>query len=118
MSDKKAFVVRGAGIRCTCGSQTGKLDMPSSHGSYIRDKAMMNQGDCKAGLDKNIPPFGSCSSPAKGMDKTCMPMLATEWLNVKEDTLVDGKPALTTDSMIVCGFGGIITFEDAGQGVY
>ena len=35
------YVVRGATMYCSCGTHTRKLDMPASHGSYIRDKAMI-----------------------------------------------------------------------------
>ena len=63
------YVVRGATMYCSCGTHTRKLDMPASHGSYIRDKAMMNRTDCKVGIDKNIPPFGACRSETKdGID--------------------------------------------------
>ena len=63
------YVVRGATIYCTCGTHMRKLDMPVSHGSFIRDKAMMNNADCKVGIDQNIPPFGACHSETKdGID--------------------------------------------------
>ena len=39
------YVVRGATIYCSCGTHMRKLDMPVSHGSYIRDQAMMNKTD-------------------------------------------------------------------------
>lgn len=141
------YVVRGATIYCTCGSHTRKLDMPVSHGSFIRDKAMMNQADCKVGIDKNIPPFGACSSDKKdGKDivinedknlvlqvdkdnnpiqpklpiegKLCEPMFATQWQGVQEDTIVDGQPALNVNCSITCCYGGTIQFMDSGQEVY
>lgn len=141
------YVVRGATIYCSCGSHMRKLDLPVSHGSFIRDKAMMNKADCKVGIDKNIPPFGACMSEKKdGIDikiedakdlvpftdengnpiqvsmpiegKLCEPMLSTEWLDPQEDTLVDGKAAITVKSTITCSYGGIIGFIDAGQEVY
>lgn len=121
--------------------------MPASHGSYIRDKAMMNRTDCKVGIDKNIPPFGACRSETKdGIDikiedtkdllqvtdedgnpveiplpiegKLCEPELAKEWADAQEETLVDGEPALTVKCTITCKYGGVIGFMDAGQGVY
>ena len=46
------YVVRGATMYCSCGTHTRKLDMPASHGSYIRDKAMMNRTDCKVGIER------------------------------------------------------------------
>lgn len=144
---KYPYVVRGATIYCSCGSHMRKLDLPVSHGSFIRDKAMMNKADCKVGIDKNIPPFGVCMSEKKaGIDikiedakdlvpftdengnpiqvsmpiegKLCEPMLSTEWLDPQEDTLVDGKAAITVKSTITCSYGGIIGFIDAGQEVY
>lgn len=141
------YVVRGARIYCTCGSHIRKLDMPASHGSYIRDKAMMNACDCKVGIDQNIPPFGACRSQSKdGIDikiedardllpvtdengnpveipmpvegKLCEPKLCAKWLDAQEETLVGGKPAITVNSTITCSYGGVIGFMDAGQDVY
>lgn len=141
------YVVRGATIYCTCGTHMRKLDMPVAHGSYIRDKAMMNHSDCKVGLDQNIPPFGACRSESKdGIDikiedakdllpitdeegnpveipmpvegKLCEPKLAAKWAEAQENTLVDGKPALTVKCTIACSYGGTIGFMDAGQDVY
>lgn len=141
------YVVRGATMYCTCGTHVRKLDLPVSHGSFIRDKAMLNKQDCKVGIDQNIPPFGACLSEANdGIDikiedtkdlfpftdengnpvempmpiegKLCEPKLAKEWADAQENTLVDGKPALTVNCTITCSFGGTIGFMDAGQEVY
>jgi hypothetical protein len=141
------YVVRGATIYCSCGTHMRKLDMPVSHGSYIRDQAMMNKTDCKVGLDQNIPPFGACLSESKdGIDikiedtkdlvpftdeegnpiempvpiegKLCEPDLDKEWADAQEETLVDGKPAITVQCTVTCKYGGVIGFMDAGQGVY
>lgn len=141
------YVVRGATMYCSCGTHTRKLDMPVSHGSFIRNQAMMNKTDCKVGIDQNIPPFGACWSETKeGIDikiedtkdlfpftdengnpvevplpiegKLCEPELAKEWSDAQEETLVDGKPALTVKCTITCKYGGVIGFMDAGQGVY
>lgn len=141
------YVVRGATMYCSCGTHMRKLDMPVSHGSYIRDKAMMNKADCKVGIDQNIPPFGACKSKDKdGIDikiedskdlvtytdengnkiepsmpiegKLCEPKPGDEWSDAQEKTLVDGKPAITVKSTITCSYGGTISFMDAGQEVY
>lgn len=56
------YIVRGARIYCDMGTHIRRLDMPASHGSYIKDKPMMHEKDCKIGLDQNIPPFGACYS--------------------------------------------------------
>ena len=104
------YVVRGATIYCTCGSHTRKLDMPVSHGSYIRDKAMLNNEDCKVGnpMEVELPIAG----------KLCEPKITTKWQGAQEDTLVDGKPALKADCCITCCYGGTIGFMDSGQEVY
>ncbi len=141
------YVVRGATIYCSCGTHRRKLDLPVSHGSFIRDKAMMNETDCKVGIEQNIPPFGACKSETKdGMDiviedtkdalpltdadgntvpnsepiegKLCEPELSEKWSDAQEKTLVDGKAALTVKCTITCKYGGTIGFMDAGQDVY
>lgn len=140
------YVVRGARIYCNCGTHIRKLDMPVSHGSHIRDKAMLHEKDCVVGLDNNIPPFGACRSeenenmkieisdadgllplmdehggvvipevPVQG--KLCDPQLGKKWLDAYEDTLIDGKPALTVNCTIACKYGGTIGFMDDGQEV-
>ena len=38
-----------------------------------------------------------------------------EWMKAKEETLVRGEAALTTDSYLVCKYGGKITFVTTGQ---
>lgn len=140
------YAVRGARIYCNYGSHMRKLDMPASHGSKIRDKAMLHEQDCKVGIDQNIPPFGACQSPendeikieisdAKDLvplsdengnpieptlpiqGKLCVPQLGDKWLDAQEETLVDGKPAITVKCTITCKYGGTISFIDDGQGV-
>ena len=125
------------GCRCSCGTHVREIDMPASHGAYIRDKAMMNQTDCKVGLEQNIPPFGACKSKTKGEadiqiedtkdlvpsvdengnpikpsfpieGKLCEPQLAERWFDTQDTMLVDGQPALTVKSTITCKYGGII----------
>lgn len=120
--------------------------MPASHGSKIRDKAMLHEQDCKVGIDQNIPPFGACHSPeneeikieindAKDLvpmgdengnlieptlpivGKLCVPQLGDKWLDAQEETLVDGKPAITVQCTVACKYGGVISFIDDGQEV-
>lgn len=120
--------------------------MPASHGSKIREKAMLHDQDCKVGIDQNIPPFGACYSPENGEIKIeihdakdlvpmvdengnlieaslpivgtlCVPQLGDKWLDAREETLVDGKPAITVQCTIACKYGGVISFMDDGQEV-
>lgn len=140
------YAVRGAQIYCNCGTHIRKLDMPASHGSKIRGKAMLHEQDCKVGLDQNIPPFGACHSEENGeitieindtkdllpmsdengnaveatlpiQGKLCVPKLGAKWLDAQAETLVDGKAAVTVKCTIACAYGGIIAFMDDGQEV-
>ncbi|OOM07382.1 DUF4280 domain-containing protein [Clostridium saccharobutylicum] len=121
------YIVRGAKMRCNKGSHARKINLPVSHGSYVKGKPMMNQGDNV--VDKNISYFGICSECQEGDDiyliaedgstingKKCLVEIFGEWSDVKEDTLVEGKGALTTDSWLVCSkYQGKIKFETNGQ---
>ncbi|WP_432665082.1 DUF4280 domain-containing protein [Wukongibacter baidiensis] len=114
-SENKAYVVRGAKMRCKFGSHTRKISLPISHGSYVNKKPMMNEEDNKA--EDNVPYFGICSSPENNCPETvdlkseedgsritgkkCTPEFLVDWINTKEDALVDGKKALTTDYIIL-----------------
>lgn len=45
----------------------------------------------------------------------CEPQISTEWIDGKDDVLVDGKPALLGRCTLQCGYGGEITFYTSGQ---
>lgn len=127
MADIQGYVVRGASMRCRCGSHPRRINLPVSHGSFVNQKPMLNEEDNK---EDNISSFGICSGPANPSNETihlvgedgavvsgkpCQPEILAKWLNTKEDALVEGKPALTTASQLICAFGGVIAFENDGQ---
>jgi hypothetical protein len=122
------YIVRGAKMRCEKGTHARKINLPVSHGSYVKGKPMMNQGDNV--VNKNISYFGICHECQEGEDiyligedgnqlppgKKCLVQIAGEWSDTKVDTLVEGKAALTTDSWLVCSkYQGKIKFETNGQ---
>lgn len=45
----------------------------------------------------------------------CTPKIATEWIDGKEDVLVDGKPALLGKCKLQCSYGGEIKLYTSGQ---
>ncbi|AGX41799.1 DUF4280 domain-containing protein [Clostridium saccharobutylicum] len=45
----------------------------------------------------------------------CTPIIATEWIDGKEDVLVDGKPALLGKCKLTCLYGGEIKLYTSGQ---
>lgn len=128
MEEGARYVVRGAAMRCNCGSHQRRINLPVSHGSYVNEKPMMNLDDNQP--VENIAHFGICASPINqdgsiiyliaedGQNisgKPCVPTIYAPWINAKEDTKVEGKAALTTDSLLICRFEGVIKFISDGQ---
>ncbi|WP_035790378.1 DUF4280 domain-containing protein [Clostridium beijerinckii] len=128
VADNIAYVVRGARMKCDKGTHTRKINLPVSHGTYANKNPMMNKGDMV--VDKNISYFGVCNGdcPSNGADialvtetggivtgKKCQVKTLNDWINAKEDTLVEGKAALTEKSILVCAYGGQIKFVANGQ---
>lgn len=122
------YVVMGAKMRCNKGTHARQINLPVSHGSYVTGKPMMNEDDNV--VDKNISYFGICKECQEGEDiyligedgkqlppgKKCLVQISGKWSKAKEDTLVEGKAALTTDSWLVCSLHkGIIKFQTNGQ---
>lgn len=121
------YIVRGAKMWCDKGTNARKINLPNSHGSYVNEKPMMNQKDNV--VNKNISYFGICKGGCPSSDdiyliaengqtvngKKCLVTILDDWMNVKEDTLVKGEPALTNESVLVCKYGGKITFITNGQ---
>ncbi|GIP59573.1 MULTISPECIES: DUF4280 domain-containing protein [Paenibacillus] len=112
-----SYVVRGAVLKCSQGSQPGVLNLPTCHGVYIKDQPLLNVADavCGANISK-IGAFGMC----KLTWDICRPEIAPgmEWTDGKKDVLIDGEPALLSKSKLVCSCkdpGGIITIENDGQ---
>ncbi|WP_338139499.1 DUF4280 domain-containing protein [Paenibacillus thiaminolyticus] len=124
--DKKSYVVAGAILSCSYGSQPSRLGTQMSHGVYIKGKPILNIMDHIPNV--NIMPFGSCGSmqnpavaaatAAKGgipQRVPCTPMVMMPWLGGKTDKLVDNNPSLLNDSTNMCMFCGKIKVEDDGQ---
>lgn len=123
--DHIPYAVAGAIVHCSYGTQLGRLKLSLCHGVYTKDKALMNVNDYEP--FQNVMPFGYCTSslnPAVangridilGVRKApCVPVLTKEWLNGKEDKIVDGYAALTKESTNMCLYCGMIKILDDGQ---
>jgi hypothetical protein len=109
MAQGAAYVVRGAKMKCSKGSSLPQINLPASHGSYVNGKPVIVKTDRIVG--SNIGSFGVC----KCTKKPCIPAILSDWMIVKEDTIIDGKPAVTTKSVLICGKGGQIKFVTDGQ---
>ncbi|MEC1180068.1 DUF4280 domain-containing protein [Metasolibacillus meyeri] len=121
-----SYVVAGATLSCSQGDQTSKLQMPVSHGVYTKNKAQMNTMDFKP--NTHVQPFGQCQALTNPVvaaataanngvlrPMPCTPMLTMPWLNGKDDQLIEGQPALTTQSTNMCLYCGTIRVEEDGQ---
>ena len=124
------YIVRGAKMKCDKGSNLRKINLPVSHGSNVKGNPILNETDSKP--VENISYFGVCENIDRLPEqiditvidkngqlkpgKKCMLQIEGQlWENTKDDTRIEGKPALTTDSIIHFNCGGIITFDDHGQ---
>ena len=54
------YVLRGATLKCNCGSHERKLDMLKDHAVYVEGFPMVHEPDKE--LEDNIKYFGVCSS--------------------------------------------------------
>ena len=126
------YIVRGAKMKCLFGSNTRKINLPVSHGSYVKFKDSETQKPILNSDDKteeNISYFGVCP---RGDDAQIIDVITDEggvktgkkcklelgggdWILTKDDYLVDGKPALTKKSILFTNCGGIIVFDTSGQ---
>lgn len=76
----------------------------------------------------NIPPFGLCSSPANPLvaaataaargvltPMPCVPATAGPWAPGNPHILVGGAPVLTSESILMCCWGGAVTVTAPGE---
>lgn len=109
-SPEYSYVVRGATLKCSQGTDPGILNLPLCHGVYSLNKPVMNVADHVPGV--NIGCFGFCK--AAGGDE-CVPQTFSKWTDGKHDVLIDNEHALLSRSQLVCNRSGIITIEKDGQ---
>lgn len=119
LGGEKSYVVRGAVLKCDQGNHPGVLNLPLSHGVYIKDKPLLNIADKICGANANISEIGAFGL-CKLTNDICKPEIAfgSKWTDGKEDVLIEGEPALLNTSKLICsckGSGGVISIEDDGQ---
>lgn len=107
MSASTIYVVMGAKMECSKGTCQIGINLPASHGSYAKGKPIMIKTD--RGVGTNIGSFGLCEG------EPCCPVLLEDWMLCKEDTLINGIPALINTSVLICARAGLITFVTDGQ---
>lgn len=114
----KEYLVEGAILVCVNGSRPAVLKIPNGHGYTSGGKEKANCGDCIA--CENIPYFGNCSVNKQNHQCEGYMKLAEKWINksffLNRPEKVDGKEAITMDSVLFCKKGGIIMPLTSGQG--
>lgn len=110
----KIYVVDGATLQCSFGSEESIFKVSPGRETYTNGQLQANTGDFKPMV--NIMTFKKCSSPTNpanpapmiGVDnkgrpqKVCTPIITMQWINGKENTIVEGFPALLHTSTTMC----------------
>ena len=113
----KEYLVEGAKLKCIHGSEVTQLRVPG-HGYTSGGKQKANILDCKKGI--NIQPFGQCQKEEKEVPCSGCMRLRNKWESTStsptKPEMVNGHPALTMDSVLLCNHGGIIMPITSGQG--
>jgi hypothetical protein len=140
MSEEK-YVTRLRMAKCSMGTMTNYLNLPKDHGVIFTNEEfpIMNSNDHVP--EQHVIHFGRCNSN-KNIENVasavktilnpflwgstilkkvtgvggckCNPKTFQPWIQDKEDYLIDGAPAITENSQLVCYYGGIITVEPEG----
>ena len=117
-------VCAGASITCSFGAAPSVLNvLPAA--KVMSSQALASIMDNISMV--NIIPFGMCSSPsnpnvasataaALGVLTTMpfMPVIAGPWMPGSPKLLIGGRPALTSDSRLMCHWGGLIRIAFPG----
>lgn len=115
------LVVNGATLECPLGK-------PGTATLAVAPAAMVNAGEQPVAtiMDfapmKNIPTFGNCTTPsnpqvsaAQGAPQPCLPVITDPWKPGSPTVRIGNLAALTSDSICLCKWGGVITVKAAGQ---
>lgn len=119
------LVTSQAVCMCSFGTLPGNLNALSQVVCLAEGKPAATIQDSTTA---NITPFGMCttmSNPqvaaataaAMGVltPQPCTLVAAGGWIPTKPNVLIGGKPCLTSDSKLMCSYGGCITISMPGQ---
>lgn len=135
--EDEEYLVRGALLKCNCGSHPRRLNLPQCHGVYVLDHPVISEYDCVP--ENNISYFGVCQAetPPSGSEEIlldefvqeeqqstgkevqglrCVPEIHGKWENTNKATKISGNgTAVTTNSYLVCTCGGLIEPVTSGK---
>ena len=115
---KNEYLVSGAQLKCTSGSEPGWLKIPVGHGYTSGGKNKANCEDC---VEKdNIPYFGKCSRNHGTHKCEGFMKLSDKWESMSPSLMsaekVNGADAIDMQSVLICKKGGLIMPVTSGQG--
>ncbi|MEW6223700.1 MAG: DUF4280 domain-containing protein [Chloroflexota bacterium] len=121
------LVINSAQMTCSFGTSPSSLTAtPAGNPSQAGGQLVARITDMAP--TSNIAPFGMCTtlsnpqvasatSAAQGVltPQPCIPVTTGPWSPGSSKVMVGGTPALTSDSMCSCAWGGQITITNPGQ---
>lgn len=96
--------------KCSFGSREEYINLPVDHGvtAMTTGQPLLNANDHKyEGPERNIHGYRLCKRIG-----ICRPRTPKVWIKTANKHLIEGAPALTEKSELMCMHGGIITFCD------
>ncbi|SDP60259.1 toxin C-terminal domain-containing protein [Selenomonas ruminantium] len=94
--------------QCSFGSREEYINLPVDHGvtAMTTGQPLLNANDHKyEGPERNIHGYRFCQRIG-----VCKPKTPKVWLKTANKHLIEGAPALTEQSELMCMHGGVITF--------
>ncbi len=120
------LVGQGANLMCSFGTAPAPIKVTSQTVVTAGNKTCATIQDCMP--NSNVGPFGMCTTltnpavasataAALGVltPQPCMPVPAGTWIPTKPAVLIGGKPCLTQDCKMMCGYAGQISVTLPGQ---
>ncbi len=96
----------------------GKVLTEGKPAATIQDsQGMVNVGPFAMCTSLANPAVASATAAALGVltPQPCTPVPAGTWIPTKPKVLIDGKPCLTNDCKLICGYAGSISITVPGQ---
>lgn len=119
------MVAAGASYQCSFGTTPGTLNVTSQNTLLVEGKPAATVKDMNPNV--NIAPCGMCSSLANPQvaaataaalgvltPQPCIPALAGPWIPAQSKCISGKAPCLTSDSRLMCSYGGMIQIVNPG----
>lgn len=101
-------VNHGTELQCTLGTKNCPLKVTEFHGVKLGGHNLANTSDYVGGT--NVEEFGMCKRQTPPIQ--CVPDIVIKWLNGQKSFIIDGEPALSSESILPCMNGGIIKIKN------